>query len=260
MLASLVLVSFVALVTHPPIAQPPLVEASVQQPEAVPTPEQKPWPPKGVSRPGPGIVSPRVVKHVYPSYTPETMRAGIEGAVYMEAVVLADGSVGEVRVTRSLEPGLDDQAVRTLEQWRFEPGRRDGVAVPVLIEMEMWFTMRDGKLERIAAVVPSTGWPPTGAVRPGSGVQSPRLVHEVKPSYTPAAMRAGIEGMVWMEAVVGPDGRVSDVRVTQSLDAEHGLDDQAVQALRQWRFAPGRRGDVPVSVVVEVQMSFVIRK
>jgi TonB family protein len=252
MLASLALVAVAALAPlAQPTQRPPATEATVQQPE-------KPWPPAGVTRPGPGIVRPRVTKHVYPSYTPEAMHAGIEGAVYMEAVVEADGSVGEVRVTRSLDPGLDDHAIQTLKQWRFEPGRRDGVAVPVLIEMEMTFSLRDGKPERMAVSIPSTTWPPAGAVHPGSGVQSPRLVHETKPSYTPAAMRAGIEGMVWMEAVVGADGRVSDVRVTQSLD--HGLDEEAVRTLREWRFAPGRRDGVPVPVVVEVQMSFVLRK
>jgi TonB family protein len=257
MLASLVLVSFVALAAPAASAQPPAVEVAAQQPTA---PAPKPWPPEGVFRPGPGIVSPKVVKHPHPSYTPEAMRAGLEGEVFMEAVVLTDGTVGEVRVTRPLDPRLDDQAVRTLKQWEFEPGRRDGVAVPVVVEIQMTFSMRGGRPERSAAVVPPAAWPPAGVLRPGGGVEAPRLVREVKPMYTPAAMRAGIQGTVWMEAVVGTDGRVSDVRVTQSLDQEFGLDEQAVETVRQWRFAPGRRDGVPVPVVVEIQMTLTLRK
>jgi TonB family protein len=260
MLASLVLVFFVAL-PAPASAQPPVVEAAVQQPAAASMPEQKPWPPEGVVRAGPAIVSPTVAKHVYPSYTPETMRLGLEGGVYMEAVVEADGSVGEVRVTRPLDPGLDDQAVRTLKQWLFEPGRRDGVAVPVLIEVEMMFTMRDGKPVRMAAVVPPSAKPvlildPIAL----SKVEAPRLVHETKPNYTGAAMRARIEGVVGLDVLVGVDGRVSEARVTQSLDQEYGLDEQAVETVRQWRFAPGRRDGVPVPVVVEIQMTLTLRK
>jgi protein TonB len=62
----------------------------------------------------------------------------------MEAVVQTDGTVAEVRVVRSLDKkfGLDEEAVKTLKQWRFEPGKKGGVAVPVLIEVEMTFTVR----------------------------------------------------------------------------------------------------------------------
>jgi periplasmic protein TonB len=65
---------------------------------------------------------------------------------------------------------------------------------------------------------------------------------------------------VWLEAVVGTDGRVGDVRVTQSLDREHGLDEEAIRTVRQWQFAPGRRDGAPVPVVVDLQLSFVLRK
>jgi TonB family protein len=252
MLASLVLVFFGALAAQTPAAGSP--------------PDQQPWPPAGVERAGDHIAHPRLLEHPNPNYTKEAMRAGIQGDVRMEAVVRADGLVGQVRVIESLDPGLDAEAVRTLRQWRFEPGRKDGVAVPVLVQIDMTFRLRDRRGEARAVpspaprVDPSAPWPPPGVVRPGYGIQSPRLVHETKPSYPRAAMRAGIEGMVWMEAVVGTNGRVSDVRVTQSLDQEHGLDEEAVRTVRQWRFAPGRRDGVAVPVVVEVQMSFALRK
>ena len=61
----------------------------------------------------------------------------------MEAVVQTDGTVGEVRVVRSLDKefGIDDEAVKTLKQWRFEPGKKGSVAVPVLIEVKMMFNV-----------------------------------------------------------------------------------------------------------------------
>jgi periplasmic protein TonB len=105
---------------------------------------QKPWPPAGVARPGAGVVSPRLIKDVKPNYTAAAMAAKIAGLVSMEVVVQADGTVGEVRVKRSLdrEFGLDNEAVRAVKRWRFAPGSKDGVAVPVLVEVEMTFSLR----------------------------------------------------------------------------------------------------------------------
>ncbi len=98
----------------------------------------------GVYREGNGVTSPRIIREVKPTYTSEAMRARIQGLVRMEAIVLPDGSVGSVKITKSLDPtfGLDKEAIRTVQQWRFEPGRRLGQPVPVLIEIEMSFTLR----------------------------------------------------------------------------------------------------------------------
>jgi protein TonB len=98
----------------------------------------------GIYREGNGVTSPRVIKEVKPSYTGEAMRARIQGLVTMEAVVMPDGSVGNVQITKSLDSnfGLDKEAIKTVKQWRFEPGRRLGQPVPVLIIIEMTFTLR----------------------------------------------------------------------------------------------------------------------
>jgi protein TonB len=98
----------------------------------------------GVYRPGNGVVSPRLLFEVKPSYTADAMRAKIQGVVTLEAVVMPDGSVGNVQIVRSLVPtfGLDLEAIRTVKRWRFAPGTRQGQAVAVLVEIEMTFTLR----------------------------------------------------------------------------------------------------------------------
>ena len=96
-----------------------------------------------------------------------------------------------------------------------------------------------------------------GPFRPGSGVEPPRLLREIKAGYTDEARRANIEGEVELEIVVRRDGSVGDVKVVRGLRG--GLSDQAVQAVRQWRFAPGRMKGVPVDVVVEVGVEFKLR-
>jgi TonB family protein len=98
----------------------------------------------GVYRPGNGVTLPRVLHEERPQYTSDAMRAKVQGTVLLECVVKPDGSVGDVQVIRSLDPtfGLDQQAVVAARKWRFAPGTRLGEPVPVLITIELTFTLR----------------------------------------------------------------------------------------------------------------------
>jgi periplasmic protein TonB len=98
-----------------------------------------------------------------------------------------------------------------------------------------------------------------GIYREGNGVTSPVVIKEVKPNYTGEAMRARIQGLVTMEAVVMPDGSVGDIRVTRSLDQQFGLDKEAIKKVKQWRFRPGLRLGQPVPVLIVIEMSFTLR-
>jgi TonB family protein len=89
-----------------------------------------------------GTSFPKLLHEAKPNYTAEAMLAKIQGTVLMECVVQPDGVCNSVRVTRSLEPGLDREAMNALQSWRFEPGRREGKPVPVLVTIEMAFTLR----------------------------------------------------------------------------------------------------------------------
>lgn len=93
---------------------------------------------------GNGVVSPRLIKEIKPGYTPEAMHARIQGLVTLQALVLPDGSVGAAHVVRSLDSsfGLDEEALKTVKLWRFIPGTLAGQAVPVLVEIELTFTLR----------------------------------------------------------------------------------------------------------------------
>lgn len=94
-----------------------------------------------------------------------------------------------------------------------------------------------------------------GAYRLGGGVVPPTLLKDVKPKYTAEALRQKIQGFVMLEVVVGRDGTPLAIRVARSLDPG-GLDEEAITAVRQWRFRPGRVGETPVDVLVTVVLDF----
>jgi protein TonB len=98
-----------------------------------------------------------------------------------------------------------------------------------------------------------------GYYQPGNGVTLPRVQHEERPSYTSDAMRAKVQGTVLLQCVVKPDGTVGDVQVVKSLDPTFGLDQQAVNAARRWRFLPGTRLGEPVSVQITIELTFTLR-
>ncbi|MEX2661987.1 MAG: TonB family protein [Vicinamibacterales bacterium] len=85
---------------------------------------------------------PRVVDEIRPVYTSQAMRERIEGQVVMEALVSAGGAVEAVNVTRSLHADLDRSAVAALKAWKFDPAVMNGKPVPVVVEVEMSFTLK----------------------------------------------------------------------------------------------------------------------
>jgi protein TonB len=91
-----------------------------------------------------GVSDPTLIHEVKPNFTVDAMRAKIQGVVIMDVVVLADGSVdgARIRITRSLDPGLDQQAVIAVRQWRFRPSLRMGRPVTSRVIVELAFRLR----------------------------------------------------------------------------------------------------------------------
>lgn len=98
-----------------------------------------------------------------------------------------------------------------------------------------------------------------GVYRPGSGIDNPTLLAQVKPQYTADAMRAKVQGVVGLECVVESTGSVGRCDVVRSLDPTFGLDQEALKAARQWRFRPGTRFGEPVAVLVTIELTFTLR-
>src|SRR5450432_3559423 len=87
------------------------------------------------------VTSPAVVRKTEPEYTTEARAKGIEGVITLYAEVTKDGAAVNVRVVKSLDPGLDAKAVQAVKGWRFLPGKRDGKPVTVAAIVEVTFRL-----------------------------------------------------------------------------------------------------------------------
>ena len=94
--------------------------------------------------PGNGVSLPQATKQVKADYTEAAKANRIVGTVMLDVVVLSDGAVGDVTVSKSLDAtyGLDESAVAAMKQWAFRPGMKDGKPVAVRVNVEIAFTLR----------------------------------------------------------------------------------------------------------------------
>ena len=98
----------------------------------------------GPRRLGDGVTAPVLIKEVKPNYTNAAVLARLSGSAVVEAVVLADGSVGDVKIVGSLDKvyGLDLEALKAARQWKFKPGTFEGKAVDVIVRIILDFNLR----------------------------------------------------------------------------------------------------------------------
>lgn len=193
-------------------------------------------------RVGGAIKPPRQTKTVNPDYPAMARSARLEGVVILEATIGVTGKVTDVRVLRSI-PLLDIAAMDAVRQWEYEPTILNGKAVPVIMTVTARFTLT----------------PPQPAVEPvrvGGAIKPPTQVKRVNPVYPADAQAAGISGTVILDVTIGVDGTVTDVRVLRSIPK---LDQAAVDAVRQWVYAPTLRDNVAIPVITTVAVQFTLQ-
>ncbi len=91
--------------------------------------------------------------------------------------------------------------------------------------------------------------------RPGrGGVTMPVALRKVEPEYSEEARKARVNGVVWVAVEIGPDGKPRNARITRSFGL--GLDEKALEAVKQWLFRPGTKDGKPVTVSAQIEVAF----
>ncbi|MGD0500562.1 MAG: TonB family protein [Bryobacteraceae bacterium] len=143
--------------------------------------------------------------------------------------------------------GATEHITRTISYSRVE---RNAPLEASLFE----FQPPNGATERtipVAALQPVLG---AGVYRAGGGVSAPRVIEKTQPTYSEEARAARLQGTVLLVVEVGPDGYAHNIQVQRSLGL--GLDERAMEAVGNWRFAPGTKDGQPVTVVVMIEINF----
>src|SRR5208337_4081412 len=93
-----------------------------------------------------------------------------------------------------------------------------------------------------------------GVYRVGGGVTAPVLLYKKEPEYSEEARKAKYQGTVLLYIEVDPSGKATNIRVQHSLGL--GLDEKAIEAVRQWKFKPGYKDGKPVTVAATIEVNF----
>ena len=190
------------------------------------------------------INPPKLVKSVDPVYPEIARQAKIEGVAILQARTDTQGRVKDAMILRSV-PLLDQAAIAAVRQWVYEPLVIDGQAREAVFTVTVRFTLDAEKPEGQGEGPGTTG-----------EVLVPTMIKKVDPAYPEAARKAGIQGVVLLEATTDEKGDVVKVRVLKSIPE---LDQAAIEALKQWKYEPFLIEGKPKGVVFTVTVRFALR-
>ena len=217
----------------------------------------------------PGIEPGQLIYKENPEYPSKTQKAGVEGAVVLEALIDNKGRVKDVRFV-SGDPALADSAAKAVRRWRYTPYKFQGKPVEVHTHFALNFSLHRGRTDcpggngalyssigkdaNSSSANPVTTAEASRTYRAKDGVKPPIAVYTPDPEYTEETREARVTGTVILWAIVTPEGRVATVAVARSLD--YALDSQAIDAVCTWKFKPATEDDKPVAVQINVEVSF----
>ncbi len=184
------------------------------------------------------------VKPTLSRYTSPDAGACAKELVYVPVnlTVGTDGRPNDVRVGAGIDDSIGKAAIEAVQSWQFRPGTAGGQAEAtsgtILLECRN----------------PSAPTATDGVYRVGGGVSQPSVIFKVDPEYAEEARKAKLSGSVMLAVIVDTEGRARDIHVVKALGM--GLDEEAIVAVRQWRFRPGMKGAQPVNVRAIVAVNF----
>ena len=114
----------------------------------------------------------------------------------------------------------------------------------------------DCRAALLAALIVAGGLTAQPPQQPPPAGQPPQKTRDVRPTYPPIAQSARVQGIVIIEATIGPDGRVKDAKILRSIPL---LDQAALDAVKQWTFTPTLLNGVPVPVIMTVTVNFTLQ-
>lgn len=247
------------------------------QPTPPATPSASPAPTATPSSTPPDSTRLEVVSAPRPVYPREAAEKELQGEVWVKLLISETGEV-ETTETVSGNPILAKAAAAAMLKWKFKPFIKNGKAVKVSTKMPFDFAVEGHVSDphrppapdlAVAPVSPTktevgssgaTSPTPTATadrlpmkLRVSEGVMDSNIVHRVEPVYPPEAKRNHIQGTVLLQATIGRDGRIRNLRV---ISGPPELVEASLGAIEQWRYRPYTLNGEPVEVETTIKVQF----
>jgi TonB family protein len=175
---------------------------------------------------GGGVTQPRLLSKVDPQFSEQARAAKFSGVVLINLIVDINGLPQNVHVLRGVGMGLDESAVAAVKQYTFLPAMENGKPVPVGLNVEVNFQI----------------------------FISPKILHSVPLELSPEAIQNHASGAIVVAFIVDPQGNPQDVHVLRGVGM--GMDIRAVEAVKQYKFAPVLKDGQPVAQASSLQLKF----
>jgi TonB family protein len=241
---------------------------------------QSPSPAASPSPPGPADSTQlEVIKAPRPDYPAEAAEKELQGQVWIKLLISETGDVENAEII-SGNPILAKAAADAMKKWKFKPFIKNGKAVKVSTKLPFDFALQGHVFEprppagsRMAEPpaspssptapgvadasssrpAPETGSEPLMKLRVSQGVMEANILHRVEPAYPPEARRNHIQGTVLLQAIIGRDGRIHDVK---AISGPRELIEASMGAIQQWRYRPYLLQGKPVEVETTIKVQF----
>ena len=202
----------------------------------------------------PGIPIPRVVSQVYPQYPYALRASGLRGEVLVDFTVDKSGRVTNAFVVRTLNPAFDEPALEAVRQWKFEPGRSNGVPVPVHMQVPVVFQLPDLHDGGDSGVTIERKGKPDSLPPEYRYDVAPKPRSRMVPVYPYALLHDGTSGSATIQFLVGENGHVLLADVLKTTNLEFGA--ALLATVEHFEFDPALRAGKPTRTVLSYEFEF----
>jgi TonB family protein len=246
----------------PPPPPPPPIEPTVPPPAVAAAPG-------GPVRVSAGTVAGMALSRPNPVYPEEAKEKHVQGAVILHAIISKEGTIENLSVI-SGNGMLVASAIDAVSKWTYKPYLLNGQPMEVETSITVNYSLAGSSQVRVMA-----GDATDGVKQIGGDVKGPVIIYQPEPEYTQAGRKAKMQGVVTVSLVVDAHGQPQNVHIVHGLGigpdgkpdpkfkkawrkAADGMNQSAVDAVKQYKFKPATENGRPVAVYLNVEVNFEI--
>lgn len=203
----------------------------------------------------PDVALGRPLEFIKPNYPDDAAKRKLEGSVALTLTIDPQGNVTDVSAISS-GGEFTDAAVKAVRQWKYLPQPMDGSNqknITTTVNLHFGIT-GDGK-PNVTVIFEEPKTPSGRAIfQVGKDVTPPQAIYSPIPQYDGQAGRLIYQATCTLSTIVGPDGVPRNIHVVKGIGM--GLDEKAIETVKNWKFAPATKDGKPVAVAISVEVTF----